>query len=61
MQPWALGLAGKLPGAAGPSPVMVNGVPSAYGANSMFDQSGGKPAAPVPAAPVPAATRIDDF
>jgi len=55
LQPWALGLAGKLPGAAGPSPVMVNGVPSAYGANSMFDQSGGKPAAPVPATPVPAA------
>ena len=55
LQPWALGVAGKLPGAAGPSPGMVNGQPSAYGTNSMFDQSGGKPAAP--AAPAVRGTR----
>lgn len=59
LQPWALGIAGKLPGATGPSSVMVNGVPSAYGTNSMFDQSGGaaKPA-PVPAAPVAPAAPV---
>lgn len=56
LQPWALGVAGKLPGATGPSPVIINGVPSAYGTNSMFDQSGGaKPAPPAPVAPAPPA------
>ena len=54
LQPWALGVAGKLPGATGPSSVMVNGVPSAYGTNSMFDQSGGVKPAATPATPAAA-------
>ena len=61
LQPWALGVAGKLPGATGPSSVMVNGVPSAYGTNSMFDQSGGaKPVAPAAPAAAPASSSCVD-